>query len=544
MNVCKEKDYKHTSALEKSKCLSVATRMRLKYPFHPLLFALYPVLALYAHNVDQTPFSSFLPPAILFVLIAGGATRGIARHPGGRERTGLVVSTIVLLFFTYGHAHRILLDLLSHAFLQRADFKAINWFARNELILHVPLLACFIFSGTWAARRIARVDKLPADLTRTLNVAAAVLIAMPLLQIGAYVLKAARTETVRETVEGNTTTVTGEKRDIYYIILDGYARADILREFYGYDNSEFVSRLRAKGFFIADRARANYGWTFLSLPSSLNYRYLDELAERMGKKSNDLRIPYRMIRDNHAARFLKARGYRFVHFNSTWGATMHNRHADLEVGYRRGLFADEFQRILAETTLLKVASSFIVEDLAAFHLHAFEKLRAISALPGPTFTFAHIILPHHPYLFDRGGNVKRHASMLDQFQNDMWQYGDAYLDQLVFVNKKVLEVIDAILSAEGPAPIIILQSDHGPQLFNARRDDYIRARMANLNAYLLPEGVDAALYPSITPVNTFRVIFNRYFDAGLPVLPDRVQFSTMNRPYDLLEIGPDGRPVR
>lgn len=43
-----------------------------------------------------------------------------------------------------------------------------------------------------------------------------------------------------------------------------------------------------------------------------------------------------------------------------------------------------------------------------------------------------------------------------------------------------------------------------------------------LNAYYLPgANVSEILYPSITPVNTFWVIFNNYFGTNLDLLPDK-----------------------
>ncbi len=37
--------------------------------------------------------------------------------------------------------------------------------------------------------------------------------------------------------------------DIYFIVLDGYGRSDVLKEFYEYDNSDFLRGLKEKGFY-------------------------------------------------------------------------------------------------------------------------------------------------------------------------------------------------------------------------------------------------------------------------------------------------------
>jgi hypothetical protein len=59
--------------------------------------------------------------------------------------------------------------------------------------------------------------------------------------------------------------------------------------------------------------------------------------------------------------------------------------------------------------------------------------------------------------------------------------------------------------------------------------------MTNLNAIHLPTG-ETGLYPGITPVNTFRVVFNQVFGAELPLLEDRVLFSQYSRPYDFQDV--------
>ncbi len=54
-------------------------------------------------------------------------------------------------------------------------------------------------------------------------------------------------------------------------------------------------------------------------------------------------------------------------------------------------------------------------------------------------------------------------------------------------------------------------------------------RTAILNAILIREDCRSMLYPSITPVNTFRVVFNCYFDANLPRVEDEVYWSKWPR---------------
>ena len=77
---------------------------------------------------------------------------------------------------------------------------------------------------------------------------------------------------------------------------------------------------------------------------------------------------------------------------------------------------------------------------------------------------------------------------------------------------------------EGEAPpIIILQGDHGSKVYDEiDPPDAVKIKLLFpiLNAYRLPGVEDSQLYSTITPVNSFRVIFNQYFGTDLLLLED------------------------
>ena len=97
-----------------------------------------------------------------------------------------------------------------------------------------------------------------------------------------------------------------------------------------------------------------------------------------------------------------------------------------------------------------------------------------------------------------------------------------YVDQVVYLNREVMRTIDAICSKSKIPPIIIVQSDHGPG-YNSLKDglDHAQERVPILNAYLVPESMQSELYPTITPVNTFRLLLSKCFGVDYAPLPDR-----------------------
>ena len=75
--------------------------------------------------------------------------------------------------------------------------------------------------------------------------------------------------------------------DIYYIILDSYGRTDLLASNLKYDNSAFISDLTKMGFYVADCSQSNYPRTDVSLGSSLNLDYLQNLNDKFVPKNED-----------------------------------------------------------------------------------------------------------------------------------------------------------------------------------------------------------------------------------------------------------------
>ena len=102
----------------------------------------------------------------------------------------------------------------------------------------------------------------------------------------------------------------------------------------------------------------------------------------------------------------------------------------------------------------------------------------------------------------------------------------AYRDQLIYVNKRVLPVLQQIIEGSETPPVIVLQADHGGVRTN------LQDRMRILNAYYLPQGGEAELYPGISPVNSFRLILNHYFGTSYPLLEDTAYHSGYETPYD------------
>ena len=152
----------------------------------------------------------------------------------------------------------------------------------------------------------------------------------------------------------------------------------------------------------------------------------------------------------------------------------------------------------------------------------------------PIYMHTHVYFPHRPFVFDSEGNQVSDSVSENRFDI---KFKDAYLQQIIFANKKTIEIIDSIQQKNHDAVIIIL-SDHGGRFGVNWEDpsemDYFRA-LNNLNALYFP-GKESYLPLNIATVNVFRVFFNLYFEADYEILDDRQIWYMPNKPLNQTDV--------
>ncbi len=148
--------------------------------------------------------------------------------------------------------------------------------------------------------------------------------------------------------------------------------------------------------------------------------------------------------------------------------------------------------------------------------------RYVPFLHKPTFSFVHMLIPHPPYVFGPNGEPieQYEAFSLGNLEGESGSVPEliGYPNQVAFINSSILRVVSQIIENSPTPPIIIIQGDHG--IGRPGRD-----KVSILNAYYLPGDTKEMLYPTITPVNTFRVIFDGYFGGNYGLLEDTSYYS-------------------
>lgn len=517
--------------------------MRPRPVLYPLLIGVFPVVHLYAQNAREVVPGELAGPVALALAAALLLWGLFALLLCDAHRAGLIAAVGLVLFWTVARAGRLAadgLEELSGLWVRRSCFVPALPAALAESALAAGL--------AWLAWKKVRA---PRSWTPALNLFALTLVAQPAVEAARVRSRlAAVPETGRPALAR--LDPAGRRPDIYYIILDSFARPDVQRELFDNDLSPFVERLRHRGFYVADRARSNYCQTPLSLSSSLNADFHPEPPD---DAQEDIPPDPDLIRNNAVMKALRPLGYRFVSFSSGFQFT-ECPGADRYLSPYS--YMKDFHRLLIEATPLRqLAPPDTADDLYTQTrertLYLLEHLPDVARIPGPTFTFAHALAPHPPFVFgadgedvsprDRGYRLSD-GDLFHDVYGGPETYVPAYRAEAAFVARAVERTIDRILAESPEPPIILLQSDHGSGLrldmHSAERTDH-RERMGILSAFYFPGGDYRALHPEITPVNSFRVVLNTFFGARLPLLPDESYYSTWPRPFGFVRVTDEAR---
>jgi hypothetical protein len=310
---------------------------------------------------------------------------------------------------------------------------------------------------------------------------------------------------------------------------------------YGYQSYNFEEELKKRGFIIPTCAFSNYYGTSRSLSSILNMNYLDALGIKDQEVNNiqddDPSVLYSLLHHNKVLEFLRDQGYKFVAFrgffplNDFKEADYYYNYFEDMAGYDE-LEERNFRSLFLQSTILKVTKAILenrpddfrflpqsifnlfAPDSSAFysrsyqwyqqHMYQFEQLEKIPEILGKKFIYSHFYTTHQPYVLSSDGKL-------------IWPINEnnaGYISAAKYTTTRLLTIIDHIIQTSKTPPIIIIQADHG----QPGSDEFDRYKI--LNAYYLPNVDPNQIDPMITPVNTFRLVFNKYFGKNIPYLPN------------------------
>ena len=513
--------------------------MKKQVVVHPLLFSLYPIVLLYSVNYDFFEFSIVFKPALLSALLAVCTWWAASLVFSDRKRAAIFVSALLLGMYSFG------------AFREYLVRGGEGTQVGNKIALGVFAVALL------AVGFCLKLKRYTEQWTYLMNFMGTVLCCLPLVNAAMMsyrTLQARELLPDRQAFEAESPiTAPADAPDIYYLVLDGYGRADFLQEEFDFDNSDLVSFLEERGFVIAQKSRANYPMTLVSLASTLNFTYLDAVVGNQMKDQPDRRFIRDLVRHSRTVKLLRKAGYSIVNVASEYyEAEIDGADVDIREWWHLNIFESTIFSMTPFPWALTKLGWPILYDLHRDRiLYAFRELSEMPGRPGPKFVYAHIFVGHPPFVFGPNGEKVNRATAYSWDEGEKFmaargasrqEYMRGYGNQLRYLNEKLKVVVDGIRAGSSPPPVIIIQGDHGPgsrlSLYSLEGTD-VRERFSILNAYHLPGVEEEVLYDSISPVNTFRVVFNHYFGTNYPLLADESFYTPFLRPYDFVPVGPE-----
>lgn len=500
----------------------------------PVLAAIFSPLTLFAVNIPaigiEDALRSLLVSAAAALLLLGFLWI-IFRD---RSLAILVSTAAVILFFSYGHLYQVM-----------KTWKVMGISVGRHRYLLPFLGSMFLGWFVW----ISRDQSARTSWYMFFQFTLVLLLLLPMYRL--LISGVGRVETddsAGRILETQYIANTEDYPDIYYIILDGYARADVLESRYGIDNSDFLEQLERRGFYIADEAMANYPTTSLSLASSLNMEYLNDLDDEPEVEHNELlQTLHDLFSHSEVRTILEDEGYFTVSYDTGYFLTRIEDADEYLVAPGDSSGLNHYESTLMDTTLmLFITDTFgdrsVREEQTLYpryeahrtRIHfILDSLGEIAARPERTFVFAHLVSPHPPFVFDENGEriLASQAFTFNDgsdFRGSTAEYIHGYSAQLMHINDLVLAAVEEIVANSEYPPYILLQADHGPGselVWGAPTEDALYERFGILNAYYFPDGDYESLYPSITPVNSFRVVLNHLLDRHEPMLGDACYYS-------------------
>ena len=502
---------------------------------HPILIALFPVFLVYSQNIHLILIQGIIFPILIILGITIAIWVSIKFILKNTRKSALLTSLYVFLFFSYGIIFKILESNVTEEYL---------------ILIHVLLLIAYTALVVFITYYVVKTRKNFSYVTSTTNVVSIILLSLIFFNITTYNFEnfsSFNDETYEPIIVGNNL---GSLPDIYYIVLDEYAPLRTLNTVYDYDNSDFVKFLQERDFYIAKNSHSNYAETFLAMASTLNMKYVNYLSDTVGEESLDQRIPYQMISNNHVMKNLKSIGYEIYNFDSGWWGTRSLQIADVNLCSKNQNMDFHTLHALKQISVFRAFDMFIKDPSSEiFHQERRDRIfcqfdditKIKQETEKPVFVFMHVMAPHDPYVFGPDGeevDYKYTFGPTGTAYLDPSEEKTAYLNQLIYLTKTLRGVIENLQENSENQPIIIIQSDTGPSTkFGETGNEMHQVdRMSIFNAYYFPNGKYDLLSDDITPVNSFRIVFDSNFQTDYGLVEDRVFYSTYEKPYELIEM--------
>jgi hypothetical protein len=492
-----------------------------QFPLTPILAILMPLFFLASYNLNQINYSDI--KRALYVLPVIGIILLFICWIVFRnwQKSALFSTSLIIIFFSYGQIYQLLKT--SRIFLAH----------HSILILISLLLIFFVFIYLFRAKKPL------SPIVGNINLIFLIMVLVSFFPVSVRMVQDAIADRQRKiqlqaSIQSDLKDIV--KPDIYFFVLDMYARRDVLLDHFQYDNSQFINQLNHLGFVVSNCSQSNYQFTEPSLMSTLNMKYVTDTpaTSNLVTFPPKINMKHDQLIHSEVRKTLEQKGYKTVAYESIFSFSEIDDADYFFSPANSSSLLNNFERMLLYTTMARAVQDYLVLhplpqekiDMNAYdespdyyyliNMSALNNLDNVTSIPGPKYVFAHLTTTHDPFAVNSDGSVNR---------GDMTTT-EAYINSIQYMNKRMIKIFETIINQSDIPPVIILESDHG---YGATD---INTRMKNLMAYYVPNSMKEKIYPTITPVNSFRLLFNTLFNQNNPLLPDYSFFTPQRNVAD------------
>ncbi len=481
----------------------------------PILAFIYPVIFIYNNNINVLRIKSVEKPlfiSLLMAILVYSFFYLIFKHKS--DKASLASLIFLLFFYSYG----LIFDTL-----YRVDLIHVEHYT---LLPFMIVLACYVAAGVSAflkAKPISIIQQAAVIIVGGLIIFNLIGIIPDEIQ-KAKVNRSSKIENSSLETQSTCKSTKGECPDIYYFVFDEFAGFNSIKEYWHYDEIDnFINLLESKGFFVAERSSSPTIDTLIEMASRLNFEQYET-----GKGVD---FYFSKIKDNLLFNYLKGKGYTTVVFDESRASFAYPAKptitADFSYEYdpnsmgNSSISIDDFEQMFLDMTMLRPLSERLKQDNQIIVNHenmiyyTMDKVCSLEEIQSPRIVYVHLMLPHMPFIFDENGKF------VDPKYQQNWNY---YLGNYIYTTKLINKLLINLSESSDPAhpPVIIIQSDHGARNkktghpdsvnFNDFPEEYKHDIMFAIN---IPGYDYSSLPKTIDPINTFPIVLNYYFDAGL-----------------------------
>ena len=205
------------------------------YPFHFIIFSVFPVLSIYSFNIRIININEIFFPIIVILISSTLFWIFLSKILKNSFKAGIITTLGLFLFFTYGHIQKFLVGI---------SFGEID--VGRPLFLSIIYVVFFVLGTILISKTKVNLK----NVNIILNTTTFTMILIPLILIIPYSINTLDYSEIENDELVNLDDISTEFPDVYYILMDGYTSSSILKQQYGFDNSDFVNFLKKNEFHV------------------------------------------------------------------------------------------------------------------------------------------------------------------------------------------------------------------------------------------------------------------------------------------------------